>query len=94
MAGCVVHFCSLAVIAFLKLDREEKEPQRTAASVRLERKKKKARELEARGVALPSSDSKLGLEYQDWLETDRKRKGKGLSSTTILEEEDDSDIGF
>ncbi len=42
----------------------------------------------------PMIDTSMKREYADWLEKDRGRRKNGLLSTTILEEDDDSEDAF
>lgn len=105
VAGLILHLSSNFIIQLLHLDKIQEEEQTegyTAATYRAARQKKKQEEklqkaaqrrLLATHPAVVDGAS-LKREYADWLEQDHGRRKDGLLSTTILEEEDDSETGF
>ncbi|MCJ1361522.1 hypothetical protein MMC16_000622 [Acarospora aff. strigata] len=94
VTGLILHLSSSLVLTTLNLDAVDKEHGQTIASYRAEKRKK-----QRQGVnqALPrlgphrTRDRSLQGQYTDWLEMDGGQGGKGLQSTTILEENDDSE---
>lgn len=95
--GLILHLSSSIVLTTLKLDAGTEEHGRTLASYRAEKQRKqeqKAKQRMPRVGDYRTTDRSLSGQYTDWLEKDGGQGKKGLLSTTILEENDDSDLDF
>ncbi|KAI9881353.1 MAG: hypothetical protein M1830_003360 [Pleopsidium flavum] len=89
VTGLVLHLSSSFVATTLSLDAVTEEQGRTVASYRAE--KQRAKLSIPRIGAQRKIDRSLKTDYADWLGKDKGQGRKGLLSTTILEENDDSE---
>lgn len=95
--GLIIHLSSSIVLSTLKLDAVTEEHGRTIASYRAEKQSKQEQKAKQRMPQVGdyrTTDRSLDGQYTDWLEKDGGQGKKGLLSTTILEENDDSDLDF
>lgn len=91
----ILHLSSSVVLTTLKLDAVTEEHGRTIASYRAEKQRKQKQKLQqglARVGDYQTTNGSLKGQYRDWLEKDGGQGKRGLLSTTILEENDDSEL--
>ncbi|KAI9721448.1 MAG: hypothetical protein M1812_002210 [Candelaria pacifica] len=94
LTGSVLHLSSSFLITTLNLQSGPEEDEPLPISIVAARRQKRSARLETPMVKLkqsPRIDTSMNREYADWLEKDRGRRKNGLLSTTILEEDDDSE---
>ena len=93
--GLILHLSSSTVLTTLKLDAVTEQRGRTIASYQAEKQRKQKqkgqREMPEVGE-YRTTDRYLKSQYTDWLGKDGGQGEKGLLSTTILEENDDSEL--
>jgi hypothetical protein len=99
VAGSILHISSTVLISLFDLTPEPDERGWSIASVRAGKEKRKLEDASqsssSRGETRSRSDSATDKKYAEWLEKDRgRRKEEGLFRQTILEEDDDSEVGF
>ncbi|KAI9855276.1 MAG: hypothetical protein M1824_006203 [Vezdaea acicularis] len=93
LTGGILYLVSKLLVSVLGIGGSSDVTGRTAASVRAARRKRIAESRSPGKSGRFSAGSDLKREYAEWLEPDREKKGKGLLSQTILEEEDDNSDG-
>jgi hypothetical protein len=101
LTGSFLHFSSNMLTQALNLRVSPEQPNRTAASVRAAREKKRLEDAWQASTPFRSGHVRARVEetskdYSEYIEKERGKwkEGQGLLSQTILEEEDDSDDGF
>lgn len=97
VTGLILHLSSPVVLTTLRLDAVSEERGRTIASYRAEKQRKQKQKQQGQQGMAPvgdyrTTDRSLQSQYTDWLEKDGGQGKRGLLSTTILEENDDSEL--
>lgn len=99
--GSLLHFSSSILIRVLDLQNLPEDSDRTAASVRVAREKKRHDDAWQASTPIQSRQARARMEYtskdySEYIENNRgkRKEGHGLLSQTILEEDDDSADGF